>query len=364
MDESELREFSRIPYLDSFRLVAVGMVFFGHSALAPQRFPGYLGVSAFFFLSGFLITTLLRKELEQTNRLDVRAFYKRRAARLIPPSLLVLCITAAVSYLGNPTDPQFDLIGFAASAVPLTNLHIVALGRDGLVPHTSHYWSLAVEEHFYLVVPLLFARRHGSQRPRFLLPVLVLAVAVCLAAPWRAALALSGASFDRLYVSTDTRIDLLAGGCLLALLANPLSSRPKSLCHRIWSVGPWLPAGAGLLILISATAGKEVRLVLADAIQIPLFATLFIWYLHPERLAPKPALLRALDSSGVRTLGKLTYSIYLWHKPVLAASSRVSDSAVISTVIAAATTVALSWATTALVEQPIRNSVRKGKNSD
>jgi len=150
-----------IPSLDGIRALSFSIVFAAHAGL-ERWVPGFFGLSVFFFLSGYLITTLLRVEWERSGTLDLRQFYLRRALRILPPFYVVLAGASALTLLGalgGALQPRAVLM----QALHLSNYEIVRSGWwQGRAPGTWVLWSLAVEEHFYLVFPLLYLvlRRH------------------------------------------------------------------------------------------------------------------------------------------------------------------------------------------------------------
>src|SRR5256885_153939 len=145
-----------IPSLDGLRAASVMLVFAAHSGL-KDRVPGNFGVTVFFFLSGYLITTLLRVEHDRTGAISLRGFYLRRILRIFPPYYLVLAIATALMLTGALPGPRLQLDALAAQALYLTNYYIIGHGWwDGRAPGTWIFWSLSVEEHFYLVFPLLY----------------------------------------------------------------------------------------------------------------------------------------------------------------------------------------------------------------
>ena len=148
-----------IPSLDGLRAVSFLLVFIAHAGL-DRYVPGGLGVTIFFFLSGFLITTLLRAEFEKNSAISIRHFWLRRTLRILPPFYVVLVTAVLVSLAIDPPG-TLSAPAVAAQALQYTNYWIVAHGFGGQPAGTGVYWSLAVEEHFYLVFPWLFI---GMQR--------------------------------------------------------------------------------------------------------------------------------------------------------------------------------------------------------
>ncbi len=139
-----------IPSLDGMRAVSVLMVFFAHAGL-DHFIPGGFGVTIFFFLSGFLITTLLRAEFEKNHVISVKHFWLRRVLRIMPPFYLVLIATVISSAPGT-----LDLFAVLAQFFNFTNYWVIVHGSNAGQPiGTGIFWSLAVEEHFYLIFPWL-----------------------------------------------------------------------------------------------------------------------------------------------------------------------------------------------------------------
>jgi peptidoglycan/LPS O-acetylase OafA/YrhL len=299
-----------IPSLDGIRAAAVSLVFVAHAGL-NERVPGSFGVTAFFFLSGFLITTLLRMEFDRTGGVSFRAFYLRRALRIFPPMYLVLFAASALT-VGGVLNGSFGVIAFAAQSLYVTNYYIVQNGWwVGLAPGTWIYWSLAVEEHFYLVFPLLYVvlRRWLPGRGRQALALLGLCAAVLV---WRLLLILVlGADHDRTYVASDTRLDSILYGCVLAVCANPVLDATR-VSARLWKLVLFPLGLAGILVsyLISSPAFADTaRYTLQGLSLLPLFAVAVRY--------PDWGPMRILNLRWVRLVGVLSYSIYLMHPTVL-----------------------------------------------
>ena len=212
-----------IPSLTGIRAVAVMVVFMGHSGVPYSAAP--LGVTVFFFLSGYLITTLLRKEFDRSGTISLRGFYLRRAFRILPPLYIVLILADLLTLGGAFGDQHLRLGAGLSQFFFFSNYQILHAGwsgpHTGTAPGTSPLWSLAVEEHFYLLFPLFYlALRRYIPSPRRQAAVLA---AICGAVlVWRLVLILGlHQTFDRTYVGTDTRIDSILFGCILGVLGNP-----------------------------------------------------------------------------------------------------------------------------------------------
>jgi peptidoglycan/LPS O-acetylase OafA/YrhL len=300
-----------IASLDGIRAVAALTVFAAHTHL-ENFFPGGFGVTVFFFLSGYLITTLLRRELEETGDLSLKHFYLRRVYRIFPPLYLVLGILIVLGLTGVLRD-DMTFTGVLAQFAHLTNYYLVAYGADTapVIPNTVPFWSLAVEEHFYLLFPvaLLFLFK------RFSLPKIALVLAgVCATVlAWRCVLVFGlDVSGYYVYNATDTRIDSLLFGCILGLWCNPAADKPTTqLSER-----GWLFLGAlGLALLLASFLfrGEAFRDTLRYTLQGLGLFPLFYCAIRFHRLP----VFAWLDSRPMRALGLISYTFYLSHEAAL-----------------------------------------------
>ncbi len=307
-DLAELIERDHLPALDGVRAVAVLLVMFSHSPLG--HVPGDLGVSAFFVLSGFLITWLLLRERAETGTISLRRFYARRTLRIFPAYYVFLLLSlAADTALGTPWT-----LGLAAAAFLYgMNYYNAFLGH----PSTSlaHCWSLAVEEQFYLIWPWLF-RALVARGQRTLVTALVAIIAGVMA--WRCLLYLGlGVPEAYAYNAFDTRFDNLAVGCLLAVGLGDARAR-RAATHLARS--QLLPLVTLALLWISreriSNAWHHGPGFTVDAL---LLAVLLVQLVQLSR-AP---LWRWLEHPGVRYVGRISYPMYLWHAWGLSAARHV-----------------------------------------
>ncbi len=271
-----------IPALDGLRGLAVFAVLCFHAGFG-WAVGGYLGVSTFFTLSGFLITSLLLAERHATSTISLRAFWGRRLRRLLPASLAALIVVLIYAALAGSGAQQRNLGGGVTSALlDVSNWYFI-------FSHTSyadlfaapspvlHFWSLAIEEQFYLLFPLLafgLLARLGLRRRGFG------GVVAALMAGSLAATLFLGYSHDRIYFGTDTRAFELLAGCLLAVVVSG-RHRISATLHRpgptrsavaavgtagligavlLWMTTPqttdWLYRG-GLSALLAAVGGRH-----------------------------------------------------------------------------------------------------------
>lgn len=291
--------------------MAIAVVYVAHAGLSAV--PGGLGVTAFFFLSGYLITTLLRREFESTGQVAYRQFYWRRAWRILPPMYVALAFGTIVSLLGltSPDDaPRADAAGVALQGLHLSNYAQLTRFADGIPGGTGVFWSLAIEEHFYLLFPVcaVFLMRRFDRRSQA-----AILVGVCgLVLAWRIVLiAVFDATSDRTYLATDTRIDAILFGCAMGLWGNPMLDRvprPKASVATAASL-------AALAVIVGSVAIRgdffqtTVVYTIQSAALIPLF---FFAVQRPDLWLFKP-----LNHRWVMFVGVLSYSFYLLHHVVL-----------------------------------------------
>jgi peptidoglycan/LPS O-acetylase OafA/YrhL len=296
----------RIPSLDGIRTLSFLLVFVAHAG-AGDRIPGGFGVTVFFFLSGFLITSLLRQEFAQTGTISLKGFYVRRMARIFPPMYTVLGLSVLLSLTGLVLN-HVALRPVLMQALYLTNYQTIFFGSDRL--HTANgtevLWSLAVEEHFYLCFPVFFlVLARLSQRGRAL--TLVSLAAIVLG--WRCALVFHfHAPADRTYLATDTRIDNILWGCVLAVWANPVLDRPLQLGRR--SERLVCSVCVALLLVTFVWRNPSFRETFRYSIQG--MALLPLFHFAVRNAAERP--FRWLNAHLFALVGRrLTYTLYLVH---------------------------------------------------
>jgi peptidoglycan/LPS O-acetylase OafA/YrhL len=298
-----------IPSLDGIRAVSFLVVFVAHAGLG-HIIPGGFGVTVFFFLSGYLITTLLRLEHEGTGRISLRDFYLRRVLRILPPFYLVLVLALVLTASGL-LQGELRTWPVLAQLGHLTNYWAIRHGADGTPAGTAVYWSLAVEEHFYLLFPCLFILLQRRLPGRWRVQGRILLGLCLLVLAWRLALIFPlHAAIDRTYLGSDTRIDSILFGCALAVGANPVLDPPRS--PALWR---YLLLPAGLLLLLSTFLVREswFRETFRYTLQGLALTPLFVVAMREPRWWP----FRWLNLRLVRHVGVLSYSLYLTHHVVI-----------------------------------------------
>jgi peptidoglycan/LPS O-acetylase OafA/YrhL len=334
-----------IPSLDGIRAVSFLGVFLSHLAPDRIRVPGPFGVTVFFFLSGYLITTLLRMEFESTGKINLKAFYLRRTLRILPPFYLVLFASSVLALLLGESLGSGVML---TKAFHLANYWIVAHGWDETPPGTTGYWSLAVEEHFYLVFPAIYIAvcRFTANPKRH---ALVFGMLCALVLAWRMVLVYG---FDapelRTYVASDTRVDSILFGCVLATFGNPVLDGPSRFSPFLWK---WLffPAGCALVVFSFTFHDLGLRETIRYSLQGLGLFPIFIAAVRFPDWGP----FRVLNVSWVRFAGVLSYSLYLLHDVVLSAlRDHVGLGIVARALVGMPVSVACAYAIYRYVERP------------
>ena len=345
----------RLRGLDGLRAVAVSTVILFH--LTPGLLPGgYIGVDVFFVISGFLITTLLLRERAATGRIGLRAFWTRRARRLLPAlALVVLASTTAALIIGGDVLVGIgrQILGAATFSYNWLGITSNASYFDSTTPELfRNLWSLAVEEQFYLVWPLVITALVLVKKRGWRLALVTLLALGSISA--MVSLSLLGAEPTRLYYGTDTHSFGLAIGAALAVLALDWSPRPLEWPRLALRTLPALGAVAvlGLLVLSYFLVEDSEWVFRGGLVVVALLTALAI----AGSLAPGSLLGRALDVLPLRVVGERSYGLYLWHWPVfilVTAAAPALDAWLIGG-IALAITVVTASLSYRFVEQPIR----------
>jgi peptidoglycan/LPS O-acetylase OafA/YrhL len=287
------------PDIEGLRAVAVAAIVLFHAGV-PGIGGGYIGVDVFFVISGFLITSLMMREVATTGGLSLLRFYGRRARRILPASALVLVTTILAGYhwLGFLRGDEIAADGRWA-ALFASNFNFAAQGVDYLQSQSApsplqHFWSLAVEEQFYLVWPAVvvlliwLGLRHATPLLLSLVVACSLGFSIWHTGTWS-------------YFSPATRAWEIGTGCLLALVADRLDRLPSPVSTAL--------AGAGLGgIVVAALSFDDGTTYPGWAAALPVGATVLVLAGRGDAL---------LGLAPLRWLGQISYSLYLWHWPVL-----------------------------------------------
>lgn len=296
----------RIPALDGLRALAIVMVM-GYHASREAVPAGFWGVTLFFVLSGYLITRLLCVERDRKGRISIASFYWKRGLRLFP-ALVVVCVV--VLLMGAHWSGVIPTLAYYANYARIGGVDL------GLLTHT---WSLAVEEHFYLLWPLAIAAIPDRSRLR------AIGVLLGTAIVWRA-IAIVVMSPGWVYNATDTNAAALLAGCFLAV------ARPPKWRFTGWAV----PAMAVLIFL--PVFGQDGFIFLWG-----VFLAIALAVVAVQHATSSPAW---LEVRVVVWLGKISYGLYLWHYVFFRSDIHLALAVVLTVAAAAA-----SWY---LVEEPVR----------
>lgn len=305
------------PTLDGWRAIAILLVMFCHggsSLFYPAgRFAsstwysisahGGFGVDLFFGISGLLICGRLLDENEKTGGISLGSFYIRRVFRILPPAFAYLAVVGLLAIAGFIVVSPREWL----SSVFFSRNYIVTPPDAGW--YTGHFWSLAVEEHFYLIWPAALMTL-GSSRARRYLPGIAIAVAI-----WRVAdfhffhgQIWPGVLNDNIYERTDTRFDGLLWGCWIALIVNVPAYR-ATFARRLSAT-----VIAGLVIVLIACIALNPPLQMAwEAFIVPLILVGTV--LNPTMLFG-----RFLETSPMRWVGRISYSLYIWQQLFMVSS--------------------------------------------
>jgi peptidoglycan/LPS O-acetylase OafA/YrhL len=298
------------PDIEGLRALAVGLVIASHAELPFLR-GGFVGVDVFFVLSGYLITSLLMQEISSSGRVNFARFYARRARRLLPAAItMVLVVCVAEAIIMNPV-AQFNTLKAAlATVLYSSNLYFAHVRvqyffqRSAITNPLLHTWSLAVEEQFYLVWPvllLLLARTIKSVTGR------IIALTAISLTSFVLCVCLTATNSARAFFETSARVwEFGAGGLLVFMPERWLGGR-----RRLWS---WL-GGIGIIALMAGAEFIHALMFPGYVAAIPVVGTLLL--LSAGVGAPESPAPRLLRTRPAQLVGRLSYSLYLWQWPVL-----------------------------------------------
>ena len=343
------------PEIQALRALAVGIVVLYH--LWPNSLTGgFVGVDVFFAISGFLITAHLLREAVGTGRISLPKFWAKRARRLLPASLVVLVVSAIAIIVWVPQAFWNQFLGeIAASGLYIQNWNLAAsaidyLAADNVPSPVQHYWSLSAEEQFYIIWPILmlvalwFARKRSARTRTIAIGVVLgIVVAVSLVISiW-----LTNTDPAWAYFITPTRAWEFGAGGLLALVAGGVSKAPSA----VRAIVSWLGLAA---ILATAVLYSDATPFPGYQAALPVLGTLaVIWAGNPDRAwAPS----RLASIRPVQWLGDVSYSVYLWHFPliVILPLALGADLGLAQKLVIVVATLLLAWLSKTFIEDPVR----------
>jgi peptidoglycan/LPS O-acetylase OafA/YrhL len=346
------------PDIEGMRAIAVGLVLLFHGYGKPFS-GGFVGVDVFFVISGFLITSLLLHEQSKDGRISVRRFYARRVRRILPASALTVLVTIVAAYC---------LLGFISgnevanaakwTAVFAANIHFALIGTDYLgsqLPPSplQHMWSLGVEEQFYLVWPSLFlllAVIVRLSRRRNVLHVLAAFLLVVIGASLAWSVIQTSSNATWAYFSPLTRAWELALGAMIAVIGPAVSRMPSTWVYQVAALLGLAGIVVSALTLTSSTPYP------GWAVAIPVVSSALL--ISAGCGNPQTVIGRALSVRPMQWLGARSYSLYLWHWPILVIAAQYAghhlstwqnSGLLLGAVVASAITFRL-------IENPVRNS--------
>jgi peptidoglycan/LPS O-acetylase OafA/YrhL len=358
----------RLPALDGVRAFAILGVIAYHLGFGWAS-GGYLGVDLFFVLSGFLITSLLVEEHQGDGRIALGGFWGRRARRLLPALFLVLVAVSLYALLNdqlatNAGDASIDLSGLRGDGLAtlfyVANWHAIFAHQSYFAQFASpsplqHTWSLAIEEQFYLVWPLVVAAVFRFSRGNWRRTGLALAVAGSLASAVAMGLLYHGGDPSRVYYGSDTRAFDILIGAALAMLCVDRQQTEGRVGRVLHALGPVAAVALAVFWWQAGTSTGEPKGWMFEGGFFVCAVLAAVVLADVRRLRPGP-LARVLSLSPLTWIGQISYGLYLWHWPVIvymtSARTGVSGHALQGAQVA--TTFAVSTASYYLVELPVR----------
>jgi peptidoglycan/LPS O-acetylase OafA/YrhL len=341
-------------HLDGLRAIAVFLVVAFHAGITKLN-GGFVGVDVFFVLSGYLVTQLLVADMTRHGRIQISRFYSRRFRRLLPAAFVTLVVTAAVMSALDPVGALQARNAFKAAFLYSTNWYFIHqsasyFSADVAQSPVLHFWSLAVEEQFYLVWPVLLGALAwlAASRPRRSHRTMQIAIALAAAASLLWAMRLRTTDFNHAYYGTDARAYQLLAGALLAI--TPGVVRRAARRPRVTS--------AAACVSLVALVVVSMSWLHIDAIERGVVVTAIVLVVLVAIEASEGGIAqRSLSTAPMVYLGLISYGIYLWHWPVVLVMRHFADvGSVRSAAIVAFVSAGLASLSYQLLERPVRLS--------
>ncbi|MGE3039228.1 acyltransferase family protein [Staphylococcus aureus] len=304
-----------LPGLDGLRAFAVIGIIIYHLN-AQWLSGGFLGVDTFFVISGYLITSLLISEYYRTQKIDLLEFWKRRLKRLIPAVLFLICVVLTFTLIFKPEliiQMKRDAI---AAIFYVSNWWYISQNVDYFnqfaIEPLKHLWSLAIEEQFYLLFPLVITFLLHRFKPRNIIQTLFIVSLISLGL--MIVIHFITGDNSRVYFGTDTRLQTLLLGCILAFIWPPFALKKDISRKIVVSLDIIGISGFAVLMTLFFIVGDQDQWIYNGGFYIISFATLFIIAIavHPSSLFAK-----FLSMKPLLIIGKRSYSLYLWHYPII-----------------------------------------------
>lgn len=347
-----------LPALDGLRALAVLAVILYHADVLWLP-GGFLGVEIFFVVSGYLITSLLLAEYRAHNSIDLKRFWQRRARRLLP-ALFAMILAVLVFTVAALPDEVASLRGDVVAAFTyITNWYLIlgqqsyfeTMGRPSLL---RHLWSLAVEEQFYLVWPLIFVFLLTRLQSRA--AMILLMVGATASALWMGALFQPDADPSRIYYGTDTRAAGLLIGAALAFAWMPRAGEKPASRFRRWTLDLVGVAALGALIVACLALSEFDPFLYQGGMLLVGAATALV--IAAVVTPQSPFFASVLGFGVLRWIGLRSYSLYLWHWPIFMVTRPQLDTTLDGTPLLAlrlVATLALAEFSYRAIETPIRS---------
>ena len=349
--------FGHIPALDGLRAVAVLAVIGYHYDMFGLE-GGFLGVDLFFVLSGFLITSLLITEADTSGRVSLKAFWVRRFKRLMPAAVLTLIVVSIWAALKVDSMQLASIRNdFLATLGYIANWRFIYSGQSyfeqySLASPVRHAWSLAIEEQFYVVWPLLFAFIYRARRKWLLAGVVITAIAA--SAVWMAVL-FDPNNISRVYYGTDTRASQLLVGVLLAVIVSTGRLRVSNLTAIAINAFSLAVVVAAMFTI----ADQNKNLYKGGLVAFAVVTALLLFSSTQLKSGPVHFV---LCSPPVQFIGRVSYGLYLWHWPIqiMITDRNTSFDGWRLTAVRLIITFAVTYISYRLIEMPLRYSKWSG----